>query len=84
MRSLARRLRVQFFRIGAALCLVTLAASSALAQVRTEHAEGTDFSNYKTFMWIKEPNATNPLTTQRIVDGSQRRSDGQRAAAGDR
>lgn len=56
-------------RIGVTLWLMMLVAGSALAQVRTEHAEGTDFSKFKTFMWIMEPNATNPLTTQRIVDG---------------
>ena len=43
-------------------------AFQVLAQIRTEHSEGTDFSKYKTFMWIKEPNATNPLSNQRIVD----------------
>jgi hypothetical protein len=59
---------MQRSRIAAGLCLVTLVASTALAQVRTEHSEGTDFSKYRTFIWIKEPNAANPLSNQRIVD----------------
>jgi hypothetical protein len=58
---------MQLSRIGAGLALVMLLASTALAQVTTDYAKGTDFSKYKTFMWIKEPNATNPLTNQRIV-----------------
>ena len=56
-------------RFGVTLGLAMLVTGTALAQVRTEHAEGTDFSKYKTFMSIKDPNATNPLTAQRIVDG---------------
>ena len=60
---------MQLSRIVATLGLALLVTGTALAQVRTEHAEGTDFSKYKTYMWIKEPSATNPLTTQRIVDG---------------
>jgi hypothetical protein len=60
---------MQLSRIGAGFGLVMLLASMALAQtVTTDYAKGTDFSNYKTFMWIKEPTAMSPLTNQRIVD----------------
>jgi pimeloyl-ACP methyl ester carboxylesterase len=59
---------MQLVRIGAALCFVMLVAAPAQPQVRTEHSESVDFSKYKTFVWIKEPNATNPLSNQRIID----------------
>ena len=59
---------MQLSRISAGCGVVMLLASIALAQtVRTDHAKGTDFSKYKTVMWIKEPTAMNPLTNQRIV-----------------
>src|SRR5262245_16056196 len=52
-----------------ALCVFTLVASLALAQdVKTDYDHATDFSKYKTFMWIKEPNPQNPLMKQRIID----------------
>jgi hypothetical protein len=56
-------------RVGLSFGLAMLLADAALAQtVTTDYTKGTDFSQYKTFMWIKEPNARNPLTNQRIVD----------------
>ena len=49
---------------------ITLLAGAAPAQtVKTDHSRGTNFSNYQTFMWIKEPAAVNPLNNKRIVDG---------------
>jgi hypothetical protein len=57
-------------RIGLSFGFAILLANAALAQkVTTDYTKGTDFSRYKTFVWIKEPNANNPLTNQRIVDG---------------
>jgi hypothetical protein len=42
---------------------------TAFAQnVKTDYNKGTDFAQYKTFMWIKEPQTTNPLTKQRVID----------------
>lgn len=58
---------MQLSRISAGFALGMLLTSTALAQVRTDYVKGTDFSRYQTFMWIKEPDATNPLTNQRIV-----------------
>lgn len=51
------------------LCVFTLFAGVAFAQdVKTDYDHTTDFSKYKTYMWIKEPKTTNPLMKQRIVD----------------
>jgi hypothetical protein len=36
--------------------------------VKTDYSKSTDFSKYKTFMWIKEPKTTNPLMRQRVID----------------
>jgi hypothetical protein len=56
-------------RIGLGFGIAMLVANAALAQkVTTDYTKGTDFSRYKTFAWIKEPSATNPLTNQRIID----------------
>jgi hypothetical protein len=52
-----------------ALCMFTLMAGVAFAQdVKTDYDHATDFSKYKTFMWIKEPKPQNPLMKQRIID----------------
>src|SRR5262245_61588275 len=60
---------MQLSRIGVSFGLAMLVASAALAQkVTTDYARGTDFGRYKTFSWIKEPKAANPLVNQRIVE----------------
>jgi hypothetical protein len=56
-------------RIAIGVGLAVLLGSNAWAQkVSTDYAEGANFSQYKTFMWIKEPKPTNPLVRQRIID----------------
>jgi hypothetical protein len=62
---------MELTRRGASVAMIMmLAAGSALAQtVRTDYLKGTQFNNYQTFMWIKEPMAANPLNNKRIVDG---------------
>ena len=56
--------------ISVAGLVFALLAGTALAQnVKTDYLKGTDFGKYQTFMWIKEPAATNPLNNKRIVDG---------------
>jgi hypothetical protein len=51
------------------LALMLAIGTTAFAQdVKTDYAKGTDFTQYKTFMWIKEPETTNPLTKQRVID----------------
>jgi Domain of unknown function (DUF4136) len=43
--------------------------NAAFAQdVKTDYNNTTDFSQYKTFRWIKEPQTSNPLTRQRVID----------------
>jgi hypothetical protein len=43
--------------------------TTAFAQsVKTDYNKGTDFTQYKTFMWIKEPQTTNPLMKQRVIE----------------
>lgn len=57
--------RVTLGLAGAAL----LVAGSALAQkVTTDYQKTVDFSRYKTYMWIMQPRAANPLTRERIID----------------
>jgi hypothetical protein len=59
--------RVTQLSLGFALAMMI--ANVTFAQnVKTDFDKGTDFSQYKTFMWIKEPNTTNPLMKQRVVD----------------
>jgi len=56
-------------RIVLAGSLVMLTATLTFAQkVTTDYNKGADFSTYKTFMWIKEPKASNPLMRERIID----------------
>ena len=51
------------------MCAFTLMASIAFAQeIKTDYDHTTDFSKYRTFMWIKEPKPENPLMKQRIID----------------
>lgn len=56
-------------RIALGFGLVMLTATLALAQkVTTDYNKSANFASYKTFMWIKEPKASDPLMRQRIVD----------------
>jgi len=51
------------------LAILLLAATVAVAQdVKTDFDHTANFSRYKTFMWIKQPNPGNPLMKQRIID----------------
>ena len=55
-------------RIALGAALVTLVAAAAMAQtVKTESAPGASFASYKTFMWIKQPNLSDPILKQRVV-----------------
>ena len=59
--------RVTQLSLGFALAMMI--ANVTFAQnVKTDFNKSADFSGYKTFMWIKEPNTTNPLMKQRVVD----------------
>ena len=51
------------------LCILIMTAGVAVAQdIKTDYDHKADFSQYKTFMWIKEPKPENPLMKQRIID----------------
>jgi hypothetical protein len=61
--------RTQLSRIGLGLGVLAITAGTALAQkVTTDYNREANFSQYKTFMWIKEPKTTNPLMRQRVMD----------------
>jgi hypothetical protein len=56
-------------RITLGFALAMMIANVTFAQkVSTDYQKGTDFSQYKTFMWIKEPKTANPLMQQRVID----------------
>jgi hypothetical protein len=51
------------------LGVLLLTASLALAQdIKTDYNHTANFSRYRTFMWVKEPQPQNPLMKQRIMD----------------
>jgi len=37
-------------------------------EIQTDYDHTTEFSKYKTFIWIKQPKTENPLMQQRIID----------------
>jgi len=45
-----------------------LFAAVMLAKVTTDYDHNADFSKFRTFRWIREPNTKNPLMKNRIVD----------------
>jgi hypothetical protein len=55
-------------RIALAVALTTVLANAAFAKnVKTASDKSTNFSAYKTFMWIKEPRVVDPLMRERVV-----------------
>jgi len=53
-----------------AACLaVALTACASSPTVSTDHAPGTDFSKFRTYTWIAEPDGAPPLVAQRIIAG---------------
>jgi uncharacterized protein YkwD len=60
-------MRLSRLILSAALTLAV--ASTALAQkVKTDYDKNTNFTQYKTFAWIKQPKTTDPLMAQRVVE----------------
>jgi hypothetical protein len=56
-------------RISLGFALMMIIANVTFAQkVTTDYNKSADFAQYKTFMWIKEPKTTDPLTRQRVID----------------
>jgi len=55
------------FRIAAASCVLLLCGGLAAAQdIKYNFKQGTDFSKYKTYKWVRVPNAQYP---NQIIDG---------------
>jgi hypothetical protein len=62
-----RRTPIRLVSLVLGLLIVT--AGSARAQkITTDYNREANFSQYKTFMWLKQPRTGNPLVQQRIVD----------------
>src|ERR1700754_1576973 len=60
-------MRVSRVFFGFALMMVI--ANAVFAQkVTTDYSKTADFTQYKTFMWIKEPKTTNPLMRERVIN----------------
>ena len=60
---------MQMSRISVGFALMMVVSNVAFAQkVTTDYNKSADFAQYKTFMWIKEPKTTNPLTRERVKD----------------
>ena len=56
-------------KISAVLGLVFLVASTARAdKVTTDYDHTVNFSKYKTFMWIREPEPKDPFMKDRIIE----------------
>jgi hypothetical protein len=60
-------MRVSRIALGFALAMMTASATFA-QKVTTDYSKTADFTQYKTYMWIKEPKTTDPLMQQRIID----------------
>ncbi len=60
---------MRFSRLILSAALTLAVASTALAQkVTTDYDHNTNFTQYKTFTWIKEPKTNNPLMRQRVIE----------------
>jgi hypothetical protein len=61
---------MRFLKISLAVLVLLLMASSVKAQkVAIDYDHRANFSQYKTFMWIKRPHMEDPLMDDRIVNG---------------
>jgi hypothetical protein len=60
-------MRVSRIALGFALAMV-IANTTFAQKVTTDFNKDADFTQYKTYMWIKEPKTTDPLMQQRVVD----------------
>ena len=53
-----------------AACALMVTASFVTANsIKTAYSPAVDFTQYQTFMWIKEPDCVNPYVKQAIIDG---------------
>ncbi len=61
-------MRILRISLGFALMMMVIANAAFAQKVTTDYNKSADFARYKTFMWIKEPKASNPLTRQRVIE----------------
>jgi hypothetical protein len=63
------KMKIRNARIVAGLALVLFGAALAVAaKVESDYDPKANFSQYKTFMWIKKPHMPDPLMDDRIVN----------------
>jgi len=60
-------MRILHFVLGLGL-LLGLAGAATAQQVTRDYDHHAHFEQYHTFMWIRQPNMSNPLAKQRVVD----------------
>ena len=60
-------MRISGIALGVVL-MMGVAEVTFAQNVKTDYDKGTNFAPYKTFMWIKEPKTSDPLTKQRVID----------------
>ena len=65
---------MRLLKLGAVFCLglFALAGTASAQKIDTDFDHHADFSHYKTFTWIRQPNVNDPLAKQRIVDDVNR------------
>ena len=61
-------MRISRISLGFALMMMVIANSAFAQKVTADYNKSADFARYKTFKWIKEPKASNPLTRQRVIE----------------
>jgi hypothetical protein len=61
-------------KLGALLCfgLFMLAGTASAQKIDTDFDHHADFSRYKTFLWIRQPNIKDPLAKQHVMDDVNR------------
>src|SRR5262249_58350605 len=50
------------------VAMVVIGTGAFAQDVTADYNKDTDFSRYKTYRWIKEPETENPLMRQRVID----------------
>jgi len=55
------------FLAASATALLLVACASNKPVVQTDHAQGTDFSRYRTYTWAEQPQMQSPITRDKLV-----------------
>lgn len=59
---------MRFVKIAVLCVLCYMAVPAAAQEIKTDFDHSTNFSSYRTYMWIKEPKTENPLNRERIMN----------------